>query len=107
MGMPKEEKELDLACPKCSVSMTPVNYVMQSGVIIDRCPSELGLWSDKGNSRRFNSTENTMKIRITHKIMLSKTYHPFELQIHTCASTPGRHKAAITFVDFISNLFTL
>lgn len=46
-GIPLIERETILKCPKCKSSMNPVNYAVSSGVIIDRCPKNCGLWFDK------------------------------------------------------------
>ena len=44
MGIPLSERESIKACPKCAVKMSPVNYSIDSGVIIDKCPSNHGVW---------------------------------------------------------------
>ncbi|MFW5888037.1 MAG: zf-TFIIB domain-containing protein, partial [Bacteriovoracia bacterium] len=46
MGVPKQEVERIVKCPKCHTSMNPVNYGGDSGVIIDRCPKSHGMWFD-------------------------------------------------------------
>ena len=45
-GVPQSERDEVLNCPKCNAGMIPVNYVVSSGVIIDRCPNDHGLWLD-------------------------------------------------------------
>lgn len=45
-GIPEHEINHDLNCPKCSQAMKPVNYAVNSGIIIDRCKSNHGLWFD-------------------------------------------------------------
>ena len=45
-GVPIAEQESKEHCPKCSAEMTAVNYVVDSGVIIDRCPNAHGVWLD-------------------------------------------------------------
>ena len=37
-----------LACPKCQAPMKVVNYAYNSGVFIDSCPNNHGVWLDKG-----------------------------------------------------------
>lgn len=44
-GVPVEEQNHDLSCPKCGVAMKPVNYLIESGIIIDRC-AQHGVWLD-------------------------------------------------------------
>lgn len=44
-GVPDAEINHDVACPKCSSAMKPVNYDYRSGIIIDRCASH-GFWLD-------------------------------------------------------------
>lgn len=46
MGIPAQEKETTRKCPKCSSALQPVNYSVDSGVIIDRCPKDHGVWLD-------------------------------------------------------------
>lgn len=49
-----KKKNMDAAvttsynCPHCSKKMNRFNYSVNSGVILDRCPDEHGLWFDKG-----------------------------------------------------------
>ncbi len=46
MGLPKNEKSKNRTCPKCNDKLNAVNYSVDSGVIIDRCPSGHGVWLD-------------------------------------------------------------
>ena len=48
MGIPSVEKETEKICPKCSNPMNPVNYAVDSGIIIDKCPHGHGIWFDDG-----------------------------------------------------------
>ena len=45
-GVPKEEQQTVVSCPKCQSAMKPVNYDYSSGIILDRCPQGHGLWLD-------------------------------------------------------------
>ena len=45
-NMPEVEEQHQLPCPKCSINMRTVNYQANTGVIIDRCPKNCGLWFD-------------------------------------------------------------
>ncbi len=45
-GIPDEEIERKVLCPKCQTHLNPVNCNYSSGVIIDRCPKGHGLWLD-------------------------------------------------------------
>jgi Zn-finger nucleic acid-binding protein len=45
-GVPRNEKDSEELCPKCSTAMKPINYSYESGVIIDSCPSGHGIWFD-------------------------------------------------------------
>lgn len=38
----------EVVCPKCELQMNPVNYSYCSGIIIDKCPNDDGVWLDKG-----------------------------------------------------------
>ena len=47
-GVPKEEQQTIVKCPKCEAGMAPINYDYSSGIILDRCPEGHGLWLDGG-----------------------------------------------------------
>ncbi len=47
-GTPEVEKERDVLCPKCNESMPPINYQYSSGVIVNSCKSNQGVWLDSG-----------------------------------------------------------
>ena len=47
-GVPTEELQTLVRCPKCQAGMVPINYGYSSGVILDRCPEGHGLWFDGG-----------------------------------------------------------
>lgn len=47
-GIPKAELEKESrSCPKCSAPMQIINYVGDSGIILDRCPNDHGVWLDQ------------------------------------------------------------
>ncbi|MBT4792648.1 MAG: hypothetical protein HON90_13830 [Halobacteriovoraceae bacterium] len=46
-GIPTKELEQKRNCPKCNKKLNTVNYTCDSGIIIDVCPSEHGMWLDK------------------------------------------------------------
>lgn len=45
-GIPETELAHDLNCPECYKPMKPINYGINSGIIIDRCTQDHGLWFD-------------------------------------------------------------
>lgn len=47
-GVPKEEQQTVVKCPKCGAGMEAINYDYSSGIILDRCPEGDGLWLDGG-----------------------------------------------------------
>lgn len=47
-GIPQEEKDSSVSCPKCHSNMFPVNYSYSSGIIVNRCPNHHGIWLDRG-----------------------------------------------------------
>jgi len=47
-GIPDIEKEKIIFCPKCNEQMPPVNFQYSSGVIINTCKSNHGVWLDSG-----------------------------------------------------------
>lgn len=46
--IPVGELKREVVCPKCGLLMNPVNFSYCSGIIIDKCPSDDGVWLDKG-----------------------------------------------------------
>ena len=46
-GIPHEEIESTVACPICLTDMYPVNYAFSSGVILNRCSKNHGIWLDR------------------------------------------------------------
>lgn len=46
----KEEisSENELPCPRCGVTLTRFNYLYESGIILDTCPNDCGIWVDDG-----------------------------------------------------------
>lgn len=42
---PDEHRSVEL-CPKCSARMNPMNFNYSSGVIVDVCPQQHGIWLD-------------------------------------------------------------
>jgi len=45
-GVPEEQCERQIRCPKCSCEMVVLNYGGDSGIYIDRCTKCLGFWLD-------------------------------------------------------------
>jgi len=45
-GVPLEEVDRDLLCPRCGGSTDAVNYGGDTGILIDRCTSCGGFWVD-------------------------------------------------------------
>ena len=41
-----KDKERNLKCPLCSSTMELVNYAYNSGIILDRCPNDCGVFLD-------------------------------------------------------------
>ncbi len=45
-GVSLEEHRSVELCPKCSARMNPMNFNYSSGVIVDLCPNQHGMWLD-------------------------------------------------------------
>lgn len=45
-GIPKNEIESVELCPKCQARMLAINFGYDSGIVVDRCPNQHGLWFD-------------------------------------------------------------
>lgn len=48
MGIPRHEQHRSLDCPKCGERLEPVNYQVNSGVIVNTCRARHGVWLDAG-----------------------------------------------------------
>ena len=48
VGIPEHEHARIVKCIKCSTEMTPTNYSFNSGIIVDHCPDDCGVWLDRG-----------------------------------------------------------
>ncbi len=47
-GVPQEELEQHRDCPECGELMPAFNYQYSSGIIINKCKHNHGLWLDRG-----------------------------------------------------------
>ena len=47
-GVKIEEKDRDLACPKCGATTDAIHYGGDSGIILDRCTGCRGVWLEAG-----------------------------------------------------------
>jgi len=45
--IPQEELKRRIICPKCGCRMKPINYSYCSGIIINKCPINDGVWLDQ------------------------------------------------------------
>ena len=48
MGVPDSEQHRALNCPKCGIGLAPVNYLGNSGIIVNTCENRHGVWLDAG-----------------------------------------------------------
>jgi Zn-finger nucleic acid-binding protein len=106
-GIPKQERDKHLKCPKCGDEMTALNYNYQSGVIIDRCPKH-GVWLDK------NELEQIQAYREHWEKEVDKHKDEWSLAVQKVAQDE-RHRVTIehkeddafhtSFLHFFNNLF--
>jgi len=54
-GVPLEDVDRDLACPKCGGQTDAVNFGGDSGIISDRCTGCKGFWLDKDELEKIQS----------------------------------------------------
>ena len=47
-GVPDKEIKREIPCPECSELMPAVNYQYSSGIIINKCKHNHGVWLDEG-----------------------------------------------------------
>lgn len=45
-GLISTEINQELVCPKCHCEMNSINFGSDSGIFIDRCPNDCGVWFD-------------------------------------------------------------
>jgi Zn-finger nucleic acid-binding protein len=104
-GVSDAERANILHCPKCKVAMTATNYVMQSGIIIDRCPQGHGLWFDEGELEKVQEyREHWQDQKLTdNKDLqnLAKSVRPKKPREF------NKLDASASFADFIVELFTV
>jgi Zn-finger nucleic acid-binding protein len=48
VGVPQQELERHLDCPECGELMPANNYQYSSGIIINKCKNNHGVWLDSG-----------------------------------------------------------
>jgi Zn-finger nucleic acid-binding protein len=63
-GIPRAEEQSLERCPKCGAQMTAVNYAYHSGIIIDRCPQQHGLWFDGLEMEKIQANQEHWKREI-------------------------------------------
>jgi membrane associated rhomboid family serine protease/Zn-finger nucleic acid-binding protein len=49
---PEKLDEAKRLCPRCSLTMQKFNYAYDSNIMLDRCPSCNGIWTDSGEAQR-------------------------------------------------------
>lgn len=64
-GIPEAEKDSVELCPKCGARMTAVNYAYHTGIIIDRCPSQHGIWFDGQEMEKIQANQEHWQTKIT------------------------------------------
>ncbi|NOQ36772.1 MAG: hypothetical protein GQ569_12910 [Methylococcaceae bacterium] len=47
-GVPDDEIHREIPCPECSALMPATNYQYSSGIIINKCKNNHGVWLDEG-----------------------------------------------------------
>lgn len=47
-GVPETELQRHLACPECGAVMSAINYQYSSGIMINKCKNNHGVWLDSG-----------------------------------------------------------
>lgn len=63
-GIPVEEIERDITCPQCGVGTRPINYAVDTGIIIDRCGRCQGIWVDAGELEKIQALVESWKDRL-------------------------------------------
>jgi Zn-finger nucleic acid-binding protein len=67
-GVPADEKRSVENCPKCNELMNAINYSYASGVIIDRCCNNHGLWFDGNELEKIQAhSEHWEKETVKHQ----------------------------------------
>ena len=96
MGIPKDEFKKDRPCPKCSEAMAPINYTIDSGVIIDRCPNDHGVWLD------FFELEQVQQYREYWQESAKKTIGHFTQLAQSVENDANNKDSSISFIYDLS-----
>lgn len=60
-------KDDDVVCPQCGVPMAKINFQGTSGIKLDRCPAEHGVWLDTGEIKRVQIYAESQSTRVRKK----------------------------------------
>ncbi len=72
-GIPSQEIERDVTCPKCGNATGPINYGADTGIIIDRCGQCHGIWLDADELEKIQMLIETWKDNLPEDL---KKYGP-------------------------------
>lgn len=60
-GVPQEELDRHLDCPECGELMPATNYQYSSGIIINKCKHNHGVWLDSGELNKIQIYKEACK----------------------------------------------
>jgi Zn-finger nucleic acid-binding protein len=64
-GVPDTELERHLNCPECGELMPAINYQYSSGIIINKCKNNHGVWLDSGELTKIQIYKEACKTHLT------------------------------------------
>lgn len=80
MGVPANEKDNERLCPKCQSPLNIINYSVDSGIIIDVCPHNHGVFLDPTEIERVQQYREYWRENIyknhEHFTKMIEDYHP-------------------------------
>lgn len=110
MGVPIEERQRELYCSKCSTPLKPVNYQATSGIVIDICENDHGVWLDKGELDKIQIyMEKWQTIardnRSQYQSMLNDLQQDHDAkQAEAALSGPSRFRSINSFLNVLMRL---
>ncbi len=102
-GIHNSENDRNLSCPKCNEVMPPVNYQYSSGIIINTCPSNHGVWLDSGEldkiqifMEKWRETASQNQSKYAAALAEAKAQHEAQLAID-----PSQGPSRFEFINAI------
>ncbi|MFW5653527.1 MAG: zf-TFIIB domain-containing protein [Planctomycetota bacterium] len=94
-GLPEEQRERQISCPKCDGEMVVLNYGGDSGIYIDRCRQCGGFWLDADELELIQVFQEEWEAQAP--AMIQAVAADLEAARRTCASSTNNTFAGSRF----------